>query len=81
MAMPSRWSWSKRNFGAGGCGEIEGDGLDRDAVNLQFGGDLRELVGAARDQHQIVMIAGEEFRQFVSDAAGGAGDEDRHGAC
>jgi hypothetical protein len=26
------------------------------------------------------MVAGEEFRQFVSDAAGSAGDEDRgHG--
>ena len=57
-------------------GEVECDGLDRDAVSLQFVGDLREFVGAAGDQHQVVMVAGEEFGQFVSDAAGGAGDED-----
>ena len=62
----------------GRCGEIEGDGLDRDAVSLQFGGDLREFIGAAGDQHQVVMVAGEEFGEFVSDAAGGAGDENGH---
>ncbi len=77
MAMPSRWSWSKRNFGAGGVGEIESDGLYRDALRLQFVGDLRQFVGAAGNQHQIVMIAGEELGEFVSDAAGGAGDERR----
>ena len=57
------------------CGEIEGDGLDRDAVSLQFVGDLRELVGAAGDEHQVVVVAGEKLGEFVSDAAGGAGDE------
>ena len=56
-------------------GEIEGDGLYGDAVTLQFSGDLPEFVGAASDQHQVVVVAGEEFREFVSNAAGGAGDE------
>jgi hypothetical protein len=42
---------------------------------LQFCRDLREFVRAARNEHQVVMVAGEELGQFVSDAAGGAGDE------
>jgi hypothetical protein len=42
---------------------------------LEFGGDLREFVGAAGHQDEIVMVAGEEFRQFVADAARGSGDE------
>jgi hypothetical protein len=71
MAMPSRWSWSKRNLGAGR--------LHCDALRLQFFGNLRELVGAAGDEHQVVMVAGEEFGEFVSDAAGGTGDEDVSG--
>ena len=55
--------------------KVERDGFHRDAVRLQFGGDLREFVGAARDEDEIVTIAGEEFGEFVSDAAGCAGDE------
>lgn len=33
----------------GGRGEVERNGCGRDAVSLQIGGELRELVGAARD--------------------------------
>src|SRR5208283_904428 len=60
------------------CGrrsQIEGDSLDADALRLQLGGNLSELVSAAGDQDEIVMVAGKEFGQFVSDAARGAGDE------
>ena len=69
----------EEKLGRGWLGEIEGDGLDRDALRLQFGGDLREFVGAAGYEDQVVMVAGEELGEFVSDAAGGAGDED--GSC
>ena len=44
-------------------------------MGLQFGCDLRQLVGAAGDENQVVMVASEKLGEFVSDAAGGAGDE------
>jgi hypothetical protein len=42
-------------------GQVEGDGFHGYAVELQFGRDLGEFVGAAGDEYEIVMVAGEEF--------------------
>jgi hypothetical protein len=72
----------EEELGCGSLGEIEGDGLHCDALRLQFFGHLREVVGAAGYEHQVVVVTGEELGEFVSDAAGGAGDEGgscRHG--
>src|SRR5882762_11217680 len=56
--------------------KIEGDGLDHNAeLPLQIIGELNQIVSATRYQHQVVMIAGEEFGQFVSDAARSSGNE------
>ena len=81
--MPSRSSWSKRNFGAGVAARSRAIVFTVtpycDPLRLQFSGNLRESVGTAGNEHQVVVIAGEELGQFVSDAAGGAGDQDcRH---
>ena len=65
-----------KKFRSDGQGEIEDDGFHGDAVRLQFGGDLGKFFGAARHQHQVVVVAGEELGEFVSDAAGRAGDQD-----
>ena len=51
----------EEKFGRQWRGQIECDGLYGDAVRLQFGRDLSEFVGAAGDEDQIVMVAGEEF--------------------
>jgi hypothetical protein len=67
----------EKKLRCGRSGEIKRDGLNRDAVSLQLRGDLRELVRAASDKHQVVMIASEELGEFVSEAAGGTGD--KHG--
>jgi hypothetical protein len=42
---------------------------------LQFIRDLRQPGSVASDQHEIVMVFGEQFSQFVSDTAGSAGDQ------
>jgi hypothetical protein len=57
-------------------GEVKRNGFGRDAeLALELIGKLRELGRAARDQHEVVMVFGKELGQFVSDAAGGTGDE------
>ena len=38
-------------------------------------GKLRQLGLAPRDQYQVVVVFGEQLRQFVSDAARGAGNK------
>ena len=46
---------------------------------LQFRRNLCQPVAAARNENQVVMIASEEFGEFISDAAGGTCDQDsRH---
>ncbi len=57
-------------------GKVKRDGFHRHSVRLKFRRDVREFFGAARDENEIVTIAGEEFGEFVSDAAGCACDED-----
>ena len=74
-ATPSRCSWSNRNCGAGAA-EVERDSFGGDAkLALKFLGKLRELVRTAGYENDVVMIFGKELGHFVSDAAGGAGDE------
>src|SRR6266536_2746136 len=52
--------------GGGRSCEIERNGLHVNAkLPLHFRGDLGELISAACDQHQAVMIAGEKLGQFV----------------
>ena len=79
MAMPFALQLVEEELGCGWLGEIEGNRLHCDALRLQLFGDLREFVGAAGYEDQVVLVTGEELGEFVSDAAGGAGDED--GSC
>ena len=70
----------EKKFGRWRLCEIERDDLDVNRLRPDFGGDLRKFVGAAGDKDEMVMVAGEDFGEFVSDAAGGAGDESIHEA-
>jgi hypothetical protein len=69
----------KEEFGCRGNRQIKREGFDGYTVGLEFDGDAIEFVSAASDQNQVVTVASEEFGEFVSDAAGCAGDEDSHG--
>ena len=74
--MPSRCSWSNKKLRSRRSREVERDCLGRNAkLALKFLGKLREPVRTAGHENNVVMIFGEELGQFVSDAAGGAGDE------
>src|SRR5580692_1604335 len=56
--------------------EVKRDGPGRNAkLALKFVSKLREPSCAAGDENNVVLIFGEELGQFVSDAAGRAGDE------
>ena len=66
----------EENFRGEGSGQIEGHSLDCDSLCSQFGRELCKFISVAGCEYQIVMIAGEELGEFVSDAAGGAGDQD-----
>ena len=66
----------KQCLRGGRLSQIERERLDRDSeLALQFIGDLRQPGSVARHQHQVVMVFGEKLGQFVSDAAGSAGDQ------
>ena len=70
----------RRDFDAGevvGIGEVGGDDVDRDAgVAAQLVGKGGELVGAARDEDQIMPAAGEAVGIDGADAVRCAGDEE-----
>ena len=76
IVIPSLCSWSKRFRATAGLGEIKGNCFHGDAIGLEFGGDLCELVLAACNQDEIVAVASEQFGKFVSDSAGRTCDED-----
>ena len=79
IARPSRLQLIEKELWGGRLSEIQRIRPDCHSETLQFIRDLRQLISAAGDQNQIVMIAGEELGEFISDAAGGAGDQDgRH---
>ena len=56
--------------------QIERQRLDVHAVALsQIGGDRIELVGRARDEHEVVLIGGEQLRELEPKPARGSGND------
>src|SRR5208337_185366 len=64
----------------GRMGEVLGCDTNGDAVaRLQVVTKFAQGPAAARHQHQTIAVAGEQVRQFQSDATGGASDQSRLG--
>jgi hypothetical protein len=47
--------------------------------SLQIDGVLGQAIATPSDENQIVMVAGKQARQFVTDASGRASDQDSGG--
>jgi len=64
-------------FRYGGVGQIldQGD-YSGGTEGGEFGRDLSQTGFAAGDQHQLIAVASKPFGQFITDAEGGACDED-----
>jgi predicted transcriptional regulator len=56
-------------------GDVEGQGLDLDAVAASLGGGRLEIVGAAGAEDEVGALGGEAERNATADAARGAGDQ------
>ena len=61
-----------------GSGQIGADHVRLDALALTLARDLTQLVFAARDEHDVVPVGGEDACQLEADAARRAGDERGH---